>query len=107
MANQPNVIHRELLAEIPVTDLPADIQSKITLVDQMISSHEAAPDPELFNKIEKTSAKLWHAIKDWTERERPEDGDETPPTPPTPPVVEEILEEEEEQPRRVLGRFVR
>lgn len=104
MANQPNVIHRELLAEIPVTDLPADIQSKITLVDQMISSHEAAPDPELFNKIEKTSAKLWHAIKDWTERERPDDGDETPPTP---PVVEEILEEEEEQPRRVLGRFVR
>lgn len=109
MANQPNLIHRELLAEVSVADLPANIQSKITLVDQMATSHEAAPDAELFNKIEKTSAKLWHEIKDWSERERPDENEQPneQPTPPTTTIEGEGEEAGDDTPRRVLGRFHR
>jgi hypothetical protein len=70
-----NLIHQELLNEMgaETEKLTDELKVKIGSLNQMVAVYNQAPDDEQAAKIDKASAKLWHAIKDWEEQGRPED----------------------------------
>ena len=91
---EPTLLHRQTLTEcnLQADSLPEGLKSKVSALEQKISDFEKSPTAEEKGKIETISGKLAHAIKDFSENERPDDV--TPPVveevPPIPPVVEEV-----------------
>ena len=104
-----NLIYNELLTQLkidianPPADFPAELKTKIEALNLQAAKYNAAPankvDQMTSVKINKAAAKLWHAIKDWSEKDLP---NEVPPTPAstetTPPKNENETPESTETP---------
>ena len=65
------LLHQQELAEnnLQVSDLPANIQSRIGQIDILIAKYEKEQSPSLYEEITKQSAQIAHAILDFVEKD--------------------------------------
>ena len=74
--DKPTLLHQELLTNLSpeqAAQLPDAIKTKIASLDKMLTQYEAAPSPATFEKIELLSGRLWHEIKDFLEKDLPDE----------------------------------
>jgi hypothetical protein len=67
------LLHRQILSDnsLDISSLPEGLQTKVNALEQKISDFEKSPTEQDKEKIETLSGKLAHAIKDYSENDRP------------------------------------